>query len=418
VDQAILRQLEVQTNLLRTGGEMAEQLREAKERAANETTKDGRKVERVTKEKAKKDEKGGLLGSFKTAFADMVDLLLLKKLGSILGSFTESFGGVLTKGLGALVKGAAVYGGVKFAGEMTGSKPIEDMASYAGAGATVGSIVPGLGTAAGAVIGAGVGAYKQLYDQRDVVKDIVTNPSQTIRDTVDYATKSQSQIARERTPMHVSNAGLDKIKKREGFRSDRYWDVNGWAIGYGDHEYHGHPLGNDRTKKPAVKITEQEATSMLRGRVMAHYEPIIAKALGTKPVSQEQFDSLVSVAYNSEFGGRKLARRVAKGETLKQSDFLESATVGGKPNALLQQRRKGEYADFVAQPSPRRNAETVQALTDATNTEHGSGGIAIIPMTGGGQKPAPPSTNTIIPMPMTTQNPDASVQRMRSANLT
>ena len=215
--------------------------------------------------------------------------------------------------------------------------------------------------------------------------------------------------------MHVSEEGIAKLKTREGVRRDPYWDVTGWAIGYGDHEYQGKPLGNDRSQKPNVRLTETEAEDALRRRLQTHYEPIVRKNLGSKSVPQNEFDALVSVAYNSEAAAARLSRRAASGETLKKEDFLASGTVHGKRVPELQARRAAEYAQFV---SGGRAAAPMAALT-ARASSGGNTTVVNAPVTqiaqgGGGSA----GGANIVLQPMTVSNPDPMVRALRSVNAT
>lgn len=208
---------------------------------------------------------------------------------------------------------------------------------------------------------------------------------------------------------HVSESGIAALKQREGVRKTPYWDVNGWAIGYGDHTYKGQPLGADQNTVPPVKLSDAEASEMLRKRLQEHYEPIIRRALGGKGVSQSQFDALVSVAYNSEAAGRNLARRLAAGENLSIGDFQASGTVGGKRNAHLQARRAAEFDQYT---SDSRNAVPIAALAAADRGKPPAPVVVQTNVSNGGSGGSVP----IIPIPMVTENPDASVRGIRSVN--
>ncbi len=208
----------------------------------------------------------------------------------------------------------------------------------------------------------------------------VLTPQRTINDTTSFSGNnvkvpstepSRALPAAPPTPpqpimpaekLHMSNDGIAKLKSnvREGVRLEPYWDVNGWAIGYGDHEFQGQSLGNDKQHKPAIKITAAEADQQLRAH-LPYYEGVVRGQLKGKSVSQNQFDSLVSVSYNNPKAGQNLARRVAAGEKLTAQDFLVSATVKGQKNAGLEARRSDEFAQFrgpvlASSPSPLRAA--------------------------------------------------------------
>lgn len=87
--------------------------------------------------------------------------------------------------------------------------------------------------------------------------------------------------------MRLSEAGLALIRECEGFRADAYRDAAGvWTIGY------GHTGG----VRPGDRVTPEEAASLLRADA-AIAEAAVARAVGV-PLSQGQFDALVSFTFN------------------------------------------------------------------------------------------------------------------------
>lgn len=87
--------------------------------------------------------------------------------------------------------------------------------------------------------------------------------------------------------MKTSENGISFIKRREDFRSEAYQDEEGnWTIGY------GHTEG----VKPGDTITKQKAEESLRIHI-ARVENAINRMV-TVPLTQDQFDALVSFAYN------------------------------------------------------------------------------------------------------------------------
>ena len=59
------------------------------------------------------------------------------------------------------------------------------------------------------------------------------------------------------TEMTTSQSMVDMIKDMEGFSAEPYWDVNQWSIGYGS------CCGTDKSEKPDLTVTEEEAEAML-----------------------------------------------------------------------------------------------------------------------------------------------------------
>lgn len=93
--------------------------------------------------------------------------------------------------------------------------------------------------------------------------------------------------------MTVSTKGIDTIKAHEGCRLQAYQDVAGiWTIGYGVICY---PDGTP-VKKGDV-ISSQKARDLLAWQVGLKTAGVKA-ALGNTIVTQNQYDALVSFAYN------------------------------------------------------------------------------------------------------------------------
>lgn len=94
--------------------------------------------------------------------------------------------------------------------------------------------------------------------------------------------------------MKISNNGLDLIKQFEGLSLKPYLDaVNIPTIGYGSTYYED---GTKVTLKDKP-ITEQRATELLEFVANKTFSENINKVVKV-PLSQNQFDALVSFAYN------------------------------------------------------------------------------------------------------------------------
>lgn len=126
--------------------------------------------------------------------------------------------------------------------------------------------------------------------------------------------------------MKVSNEGLLEILKHEGFKPYYYDDWNGkkmlvegqkavgfWTIGYGTLYREGMrsilpPL------KPSTVITREKAISLARMDVKKAEDFVNSKL--KRKISQNEFDALVSHAYNTG-GSSNLMKLVNFGGTLK-----------------------------------------------------------------------------------------------------
>lgn len=114
--------------------------------------------------------------------------------------------------------------------------------------------------------------------------------------------------------MTTSQSMLDMIKDMEGFRSEPYWDVNQWSIGYGS------ACGTDPDNKPDITVTEEEAEQMLIELLEEDYGAAVndyCESIGKQP-TQQQFDALVDFTYNLGTGWLSKSYRLNK--------WLESPT--------------------------------------------------------------------------------------------
>ncbi|MGH2622045.1 MAG: lysozyme [Sphingobacterium sp.] len=113
--------------------------------------------------------------------------------------------------------------------------------------------------------------------------------------------------------MRTSQRGIDLIKEFEGFRGDAYPDPGSggepYTIGYGTTRYAG------RGKvKMGDSISEKEAEKYLSYDVIM-FETAV-QSLVEVPLTQNQFDALVSFAYNlgtTALAGSTLLRELNKG---------------------------------------------------------------------------------------------------------
>ena len=138
-----------------------------------------------------------------------------------------------------------------------------------------------------------------------------------------------------------STLGLDTLKEREGFRTSPYGDAGNLAIGYGQQFWKG------KRVTPDLRVTQQEADDEFQRQINETYGRAVLDNLKA-PVTQDQLDSLLSVAYNHPPTAQTVIAKLNRGERPTLDDFMASATVGGKPYPLLQERRRNEFAPFAA----------------------------------------------------------------------
>lgn len=163
------------------------------------------------------------------------------------------------------------------------------------------------------------------------------------------------QVNRE--GMQLSKKGSDFIKSYERFMSNPYRDAVGvWTIGFGNTYY------EDRRKvsgsdKP---ISEVRASELKQNIINMDFAPAVnllfADEIARGQINQNQFDALLSLAYNIGVGAiskSSVLRYIKAGNMTAAADsFLlwDKGTVNGKKQRLagLTRRRKDERKMFLS----------------------------------------------------------------------
>ena len=143
--------------------------------------------------------------------------------------------------------------------------------------------------------------------------------------------------------MHTSQKGLDLIKSFEGLRLSAYKDVVGVVtIGYGTTS--GVKMGDTITKERAEELLRED---------VRRFEGYVGRLVKV-PLTQGQYDALVSFAYN--LGPGALERSTLL-DQLNRGDYDGAAEqfgrwvkAGGRTLAGLVRRRKAERALFEGKP--------------------------------------------------------------------
>lgn len=140
--------------------------------------------------------------------------------------------------------------------------------------------------------------------------------------------------------MKMSAEGRRKLTIREGVRLKAYKDSVGvWTIGVG----HTSAAGDPKVT-PGLTITQAECDEIF-ARDLVQYERAVDKAVKV-PLSQKQFDALVSLCFNIGTGGfarSSVVKRLNAGDTVGAADaFL----LWNKPPEIMG-RRRGERKQFL-----------------------------------------------------------------------
>lgn len=146
---------------------------------------------------------------------------------------------------------------------------------------------------------------------------------------------------------HVTQDGIDLIKRFEGFSSTVYICPAGYpTIGYG-HLVRG-------AEQYERGVTEAEAEELLRRDVRAAENAVLR--LIDVPLTDGQFDALVSFTFNLGAGAlqrstlRRKVNRLAHSEVPEQ--FMRWVWAGGRRLAGLVKRRHEESARFIQGNTP------------------------------------------------------------------
>ena len=145
--------------------------------------------------------------------------------------------------------------------------------------------------------------------------------------------------------MDISISGIDAIKEHEALRLTKYRDQGGkWTIGY------GHLIGPFESFPGP--ITEERALTLLV-KDLADAESAV-NALVSVPITQEQYDALVSLTFNigaGAFRTSSVLRRLNAGDSSGAAEAFalwNKVNIGGRlmASAGLSARRASEAALF------------------------------------------------------------------------
>jgi lysozyme len=150
--------------------------------------------------------------------------------------------------------------------------------------------------------------------------------------------------------MKLSDHGEAVIKNFEGLRLKAYRDSAGvWTIGYGSTRYHdGKPV------KPGDQLaSEAQADALFRNTLDPYVNAVIGQV--RVPLTQNQFDALVSFKYNAgAAAGKTLLLKLnaadyqgAADQFLVWNKITDPATGNKIENPVLTARRRQERALFL-----------------------------------------------------------------------
>lgn len=142
------------------------------------------------------------------------------------------------------------------------------------------------------------------------------------------------------------------IIKYEGFNATAKWDVSNWRIGYGSStvtkaDGSVYRLSNNRSEKPTITITEEDADRDLRRRVTDEFIPKVKKSLGSDAYDVWEagtIAALTSICYN--YGS--LPKSIINAAKTKTTSTLVAAVRAlGTDNAGINKKRRNKEADYI-----------------------------------------------------------------------
>lgn len=215
--------------------------------------------------------------------------------------------------------------------------------------------------------------------------------------------------------MRTSAQGLELIQSFEGFRPRAArLPGGGWLIGY----------GHTATARAGLQITPRDAALILRHHDLPAIEQHIAEQV-LSPLSQNEFDALVSFAFNigfEAFAASDVVAALNAGDRAKAADAMWAwrlANVSGELRVVdaLARRRAAEIALFLEHPTGRAAipGALVRPLAlqghDDEETDPGARSVIIGPRSAG-------ETNTLGPLaPDTTTQAAARAVSERIARI-
>jgi lysozyme len=151
--------------------------------------------------------------------------------------------------------------------------------------------------------------------------------------------------------MQFSTAGMELLKRSEGFRNRVYKDVAGFpTIGYGHRLLHSDSFPNG--------IDEPQAANLLAGDIREAEQAV--QRLVKVPLTQGQFDALVDFCFNlgaARLSGSSLLQQLNKGRYDDAAEqLLRWDHAGGVEYPALKARREAEAGLWRNDPAEQQAA--------------------------------------------------------------
>ena len=168
-------------------------------------------------------------------------------------------------------------------------------------------------------------------------------------------------------PETISEQGKAFIRQHEDLRRTPYYDVIGYAVGYGMHTWRGRPV----TRRYPSSVTESEVEDEFD--IQLNLFAAIVHDTVCVPLTPPMFDALVSVAWNLGRVNTSIVHKVDSLRPVVASDFLTTAKSRNRQNPVLVQRRLKEYLMFTG-----NYEQALNNLNSSIQLKHYAAGTSVL----------------------------------------
>lgn len=161
----------------------------------------------------------------------------------------------------------------------------------------------------------------------------------------------------------------DLIKQRESFRSQAYWDVNAYRVGFGSDTYVDEMGKIQKVTKDTV-VTVRQAEQDLARRI-GEFQSVIVGQIGAQTwtdLSEKQQAALTDIAYNYGKLPNSIVRAIQQGDSGQVARAIQAL---GSDNAGINRGRREQEAQLYAEGGAFSDAALkVGELTEAQRAEN------------------------------------------------
>lgn len=176
--------------------------------------------------------------------------------------------------------------------------------------------------------------------------------------------------------MKTSQKGIDLIKEFEGCQLKAYQDANGvWTIGWGivtaDKDVTG------KTIQKGMTISQKTADEWFEKALTKRYEPKVRKYDSKYHWNQNEFDAMVSFAYNIGSIDALTDEGKRSKSTIAEKILLYNKA-GGRTLAGLTRRRRAEHDLFITPVKKKPYSGKYPAMPKRGYYKYGDGIVSLV----------------------------------------